>query len=66
MAEKQNKAKARGKKIGRKKDRSPAHKRYNAEERWNKNKLRRAKKTAKKFNKPVEIKINKQWKTVTA
>ena len=44
---------------------SLAQKRYNSEERWNKNKLRKAKKTAKKFSKPVEIKINNEWKTVT-
>ena len=55
----------KNRKHNRKKD-SPAQKRYNAEERWNKNKLRRAKRTAKKFNKPVKIKINNQWETVTA
>ena len=44
----------------------PAQKRYTQEQRWDKNKLRRAKKTAKKFDKPVIIKYNNKLMTVTA
>jgi len=64
MAEK-SKLRAKGRKIGRNKEK-PCQKRYTSEQRWNKNKLRRAKKTARKFGYPVKIKINNQWETVTA
>jgi hypothetical protein len=61
MAEKQNKARAKGKKIGRKRDRSPAQKRYNSERRWLKNKKRKAIKLFKKFGKPIKIKLEGEW-----
>jgi hypothetical protein len=56
------KAKLSGKnrKYGRQ-ERSPAHMRYNNEERWDKNKLRRAKHLAKKFDKPIMIKQRREW-----
>jgi hypothetical protein len=64
MAEKQNKVRAKGKKIGRKRDRSLAQKRYNSERRWLKNKERRAMKTFKKFGKPVKIKLEGRLVTI--
>ena len=62
MAEKST-VRAKGRKIGRQK-RKPCHLRYNQEQRWNKNKLRRAKKTARKFGCPVVVKINGHLETV--
>ena len=63
MAEKTIRTGHKTRKYGRQKN-SPAHQRYNNEERWEKNKIRRAEKTAKKFGKPVKIKIKGQWETI--
>lgn len=55
----------KGRKIGRQENK-PCHKRYNTEQRWDTNKLRRAKKTARKFNHPVKIKYAGKMMEVTA
>jgi hypothetical protein len=64
MAEKSRSGK-KGRKIGRQENK-PCHKRYNAEKRWEKNKLRRAKKTARRFGYPVWIKYSGQMMEVKA
>lgn len=51
-------------KHGRKKDRSDAQKRYTIEERWNKNKRRKAQTHANKTHQSVRIKVNEKWETV--
>ena len=66
MAEKQTRRTGKKtRKYGRQKN-SPAHQRYNNEERWEKNKIRRAVKLAKKFGKPIKIKIKGKWEIIRA
>ena len=60
----QQKARAKGRKIGNK-IKKPAQKRYVNENRRDKNKLRRAKKIVKKFGKAVKIKLHGILETIT-
>jgi len=64
MATKQNLSK-KGKKIGRNKAK-PCHVKYAKEQRWDTNKLRRAKKTAKRFGYPIWIKYSGKMMEVKA
>ena len=64
MAEKQTRRTGKKtRKYGRQKN-SPAHQRYNNEERWEKNKICKAQKTANKFGKAVKIKIKGNWEII--
>lgn len=51
------------KKHGRKK-KKPAQQRYTSSRRWEKNKLKRAKKWANKFRKSLKVKVNGILETV--
>ena len=62
MAEKKKTGK-KGRKFGRQ-VRSLSHMRYNLEKRWEKNKKRRAQKTANRFGHPVKIKIDGTWEMI--
>ena len=53
----------KGRKYGRR-EKKPCQQRYTNEKRWNANKLKRAKRNARKFGKPIRIKINGEWEEI--
>lgn len=59
---KQSKGK-KSRKYGRKRD-SLTHKRYNHEQRWITNKIRKAQRHANKLGKSIRIKIEGEWETI--
>ena len=62
MAEKQGSGRKHTK-IGRKK-RKPSQIMYTYEKRWEKNKRKKAQKTANRLNRIVKIKIDNEWETI--
>lgn len=63
MGKVSNKAKAKGKKIGRW-NRKPSHKKYVAEKRWNKNKAKRIVRMMKKHsNYKIPINVSEEVKS---
>lgn len=64
MAEKQGRGKGKkARKHGHNK-RKPSHQRYTQSRRWEKNKLRKARKYANKFGIVVRIKVEGEWVAV--